>query len=159
MNNLLKNRTERGRSVAETIVAAARADVFEACRDVSGWKRFMPAVLDADFVSPADQDGIEVVRITARAKDDTHTWESARFVSPHSDIIRFTRLCPAAPLLKMEGTWYFISVEGGTRVRLSHSFATETADSREFFLAACRANARTDLEGLRRLFETVEVTA
>lgn len=159
MNNLFKAGTEYGKSSADVVVAAPRADVFEACRDVTGWKRFMPAVLDAEFVSPADQDGDEVVRITARANEDTHTWESARHVSPDLDVIRFVRLGPQDPLLKMEGVWRFTDFEDGTRVTLSHSFAAQTAESRDFFLNACKNNARTDLDGLRRLFETPEPTA
>jgi ribosome-associated toxin RatA of RatAB toxin-antitoxin module len=134
------------------LVPASMADVFEACRDVTGWSRFMPAVREATFVTEPAWEGTETIRITAEANTELHTWCSARYVSVRDRVIRFVRLEPALPLVRMEGFWRFNPESDGTRVVLQHSFTVKNETAAVFFATACRRNAERDLAGLARLF-------
>lgn len=132
-------------------VAGSRLEVFEMCRDVRAWPRFMPAVSSADFVE--QHDAGDIVEITAAANGHTDTWRSARVVDTDAWTIGFTRLEPPAPLLSMSGRWRFTATSpDSTEVELTHSFDAETDDACEHRIEAVRANASTDLAALAAHF-------
>ena len=142
----------RRKTRCSMLVPVSVPDAFEACRDVTGWSRFMPAVREATFVTEPAWEGTETIRITAEANTEVHTWCSARYVSLRERVIRFVRLEPAPPLVRMEGFWRFNQEPDGTRVVLQHSFSVKDEKAAEFFTAACRRNAERDLTGLAQLF-------
>jgi aromatase len=123
--------------------------VFEACRDVTAWPTFMPAVRSATFL----EQGIDadVVRITAEVNDDVWTWTSRRRLDPETGTIQFQRVSPPHPILRMAGSWRVSCECGLTIVELTHSFEVVDGcdDVARRLEQAIVANARRDLAALQ----------
>lgn len=138
----------------EVEVAAGVDAAYGLLADVASWPRFMDAVTVGRVAVPAGPDGIEEVEITADGLDGPVTWRSARHLDPRGHAIRFSRLQPPLPLIRMEGTWRVEPRgEGRALVRLDHEWATLDEETADAYAAAVRRNASTDLAGLRRVLE------
>jgi ribosome-associated toxin RatA of RatAB toxin-antitoxin module len=138
----------------ELHIPGSMAAVFEMTRDVTRWHEYMPAVTEAEFVF--EEDGVDIVEITAEANDQRHTWRSRRTIDRSGWTIDFSRVGAVEPLLQMNGRWQFVAEEGGTRAVLTHRFATTTQEALDFFRNATRSNATRDLEGLAEYFSKNE---
>ena len=137
--------------VHETEIVADPESVFEACRDVTKWPNFMPAVQSAKFLQLGETS--DIVSITAEANDRVWTWQSRRTLSTTDWTIRFERLEPNAPISFFRGSWKVEPLdERRVRLRLSHEFETleATNEMEEFLIASIKSNATRDLEALRK---------
>ena len=136
-------------------VIAVDADlewVFEKCRDVSQWHKFMPAVRHARFVEVSHSS--DIVEVTAEANSEIWTWCSARRIDRACGRIFFERLAPNPPLISMNGSWKIKNtVEGKVEIELLHEFAVLPGNSEfeDFLLASIKQNATRDLSALASL--------
>lgn len=140
------------RLLHSAVIAAPPNAIFEACRRVAEWPKFMPAVTSASVIEEtADTD---VVEICADFNGLLKCWRSRRTFSEQAGEITFVRLNPLAPIDSMHGTWQMIArVDGACDLHLIHQFKGVDAASTYEIEQAIRRNATVDLAALKLFCE------
>jgi ribosome-associated toxin RatA of RatAB toxin-antitoxin module len=136
--------------LSHEVVASCSADAaFIACRDVSEWPAFMPAVRSAKFLEQGP--AWDVIEITAEANEKLWTWTSRRRHDFENRTIEFERLDPPEGVIAMRGRWCIVPAQNGKcSIRLHHEFVVQQGrnDVEEFLTRSIKNNASRDLEAL-----------
>jgi uncharacterized membrane protein len=142
-------------------IAAARADVFRFCHDITGWPEWNEQVTGVEVLTPAPVRTGTLLRIDGSSGGSVFSWDAefVGFQMPGGSRLRVLDAAPSCPFGKgSEITWQLESVGAETRFTWKwdykpHGFLASITDKLGGHAATQRAIKRS-LDNLKAVIES-----